>query len=230
MAAITALGNHGEERCPSIFVFVKIIPGVISVAFFMDLDKQREVFEAIALPHLDALYGFALVLTKQPTEAEDLVQDTYVRALQFFHRYEPGTNCKAWLFTMMKHIFLNQAPQRAREVLCPDQSDHDGEENAGSLDYYASLADHPPGGKDEVFRQDVVKALELLPDSFCVVVVLHDVEGFSYSEIAQMLDCPMGTVMSRLARGRDILRQLLCAYANQDSRKPVSEKRIAPNA
>lgn len=196
----------------------------------MSLTEQRAEFESIALQHLDALYGFALVLTGRSNEAEDLVQDTYVRALQFFHRYERGTNCKAWLFTMMKHIFLNQAPQRAREVLCPDQSGPEEADSAGSLEYYASLVGHAQDGKEEVFRQDVVKALDLLPDSFRVVVILRDVEGFSYGEIAQMLDCPMGTVMSRLARGRDILRQLLCAYANQHSRKLTPVKRIAADA
>jgi RNA polymerase sigma-70 factor (ECF subfamily) len=196
----------------------------------MSLDEQRAEFESVALQHLDALYGFALVLTGRSSEAEDLVQDTYVRALQFFHRYESGTNCKAWLFTMMKRIFLNQVPQRAREVLCPDQGDREGGEDCEFLDYYANLAGQAHGKDDEVFRQDVVKALDLLPDSFRVVVVLRDVEGFSYSEISHMLDCPMGTVMSRLARGRDILRQVLCAYVNQESRKQAHVKRIPPNA
>ncbi len=196
----------------------------------MGLNEQRAEFEAVALQHLDALYGFALVLTGRSSEAEDLVQDTYVRALQFFHRYERGTNCKAWLFTMMKRIFLNQAPQRAREVLCPDQDNCEGGESGESLDYYASLVDRTHGEKDEVFRHDVAKALDLLPDSFRVVVILRDLEGFSYGEIAQMLDCPMGTVMSRLARGRDSLRQLLCAYANQSSRKVTHVKRIATDA
>jgi RNA polymerase sigma-70 factor (ECF subfamily) len=196
----------------------------------MGLNEQRAEFESVALQHLDALYGFALVLTGRSSDAEDLVQDTYIRALQFFHRYEQGTNCKAWLFTMMKRIFLNQVPKRAREVLCPDQDGPEGAESAGSLDYYAGLVDCTHDRKDEVFRQDVVKALELLPDSFRVVVILRDVEGFSYGEIAQMLDCPMGTVMSRLARGRDVLRQLLCAYANQDSRKLTHVKRIATDA
>jgi RNA polymerase sigma-70 factor, ECF subfamily len=196
----------------------------------MSLDKQRADFESVALPHLDALYRFALVLTGRPSEAEDLVQDTYVRALQFFHRYHQGTNCKAWLFTIMKRIYLNQAPQRAREVLCPDQSDQGEGESGDFLDYYAGLVDRAHSERNEVFRQDLVKALDLLPDSFGVVVVLHDVEGFSYSEMAQMLDCPMGTVMSRLARGRDMLRQLLFAYANRDSRKPTAVKRVSHNA
>lgn len=202
---------------------------VISLAS-MDLDKQRDVFEAIALPHVDALYGFALVLTRQPAEAEDLVQDTYVRALQFFHRYEQGTNCKAWLFTIMKRIFLNRVPQRAREVLCPEQTQYGDDELIESLDSRVKLIDAAHGEREEVFRHDVAKALDLLPDSFRVVVVLRDIEGFSYSEIASLLDCPMGTVMSRLSRGRELLRQLLRAYANMENQHEAKAKRLSPNA
>ncbi len=196
----------------------------------MDLDKQRDVFETIALPHVDALYGFALVLTRRPAEAEDLVQDTYVRALQFFHRYEPGTNCKAWLFTIMKRIFLNHVPQRAREVLCPEQTQHGDDELTESLDSRVNLIDAVHGEREEVFRHDVAKALDLLPDSFRVVVVLRDIEGFSYSEIASLLDCPMGTVMSRLSRGRELLRQVLSAYANVEVQPTTKVKKVRPNA
>lgn len=196
----------------------------------MDLEKQRAAFESSALLYLDALYGFALVLTGRPNEAEDLVQDTYVRALQFYHRYQEGTNCKAWLFTIMKRIFLNQIPQRAREVLCPDREDQEGGGGSEFLEYHSVLVDNTFGGRDEVFRQDVVKALDLLPDSFRVVVLLCDVEGFSYSEMAQMLDCPIGTVMSRLSRGRDILRQILCAYTNQGPRVKSDVKRLSHDA
>ena len=210
-------------------IFVKIVPGVISLAS-MDLDKQRDVFETIALPHVDALYGFALVLTRRPAEAEDLVQDTYVRALQFFHRYEPGTNCKAWLFTIMKRIFLNHVPQRAREVLCPEQTQHGDDELTESLDSRVNLIDAVHGEREEVFRHDVAKALDLLPDSFRVVVVLRDIEGFSYSEIASLLDCPMGTVMSRLSRGRELLRQVLSAYANVEVQPTTKVKKVRPNA
>lgn len=210
-------------------IFVKIVPGVISLAS-MDLDKQRDVFETIALPHVDALYGFALVLTRRPAEAEDLVQDTYVRALQFFHRYEPGTNCKAWLFTIMKRIFLNHVPQRAREVLCPEQTQHGDDELTESLDSRVNLIDAVHGEREEVFRHDVAKALDLLPDSFRVVVVLRDIEGFSYSEIASLLDCPMGTVMSRLSRGRELLRQVLSAYADVEVQPTTKVKKVRPNA
>lgn len=191
----------------------------------MDSEKTRSSFEATALPHLRALYGFALVLTGRPSEAEDLVQDTYVRALRFFHRYRPETNCKAWLFTILKHIFLNRAPQRAREVFSPDEEHPRRGKPGNGGEGLAGLMDGAPGGRDEVFRRDVIRALELLPESFRVVVVLRDIEGFSYREIAQILDCPMGTVMSRLSRGRDLLRQLLRAYAEHDEPVHVRSRR-----
>ncbi|MEW6248093.1 MAG: sigma-70 family RNA polymerase sigma factor [Nitrospirota bacterium] len=193
----------------------------------MDLDKQRDAFEAATLPHIDALYNFALVLTRQPEEAEDLVQDTYVRALQFFSRYESGTNCKAWLCTIMKRIFLNRVPQRAREVLCPEQTQHGDEELIESLDSGVKL-DAARSEQEGVFRHDVAMALELLPDSFRVVVVLRDIEGFSYREIANLLDCPMGTVMSRLSRGRELLRQVLSAYANVEDQPTTKAKKVSP--
>ncbi len=189
------------------------------------------MFESVTLPHLHALYGFALCLTGQASDAQDLVQDTYVRALQFFHRYEQGTNCKAWLFTIMKRIFLNQAPQRARLVLCPEHAGPHDEESTASLDDRVNFLLRSLGGRDEVFRQDVVKALDLLPGSFQVVVVLRDIEGFSYGEIAQMLDCRTGTVMSRLSRGRDLLRQLLRAHANQEAQnRATQDKKVNHDA
>ena len=189
---------------------------------------QREnLFEEVALPYLEALYGFSLLLTGRVDEAEDLVQETFLRALRFFHQYEPGTNCKAWLFTIMKHIFLNQVPQRARLILCPDVgSDEEGDSEAVWHDSMHDSISYGHGStlRDEVFAKDIEKALKLLPEAFRLVVVLKDVEGFSYGEIARLLDCPMGTVMSRLSRGRDLLRQFLRDYAVAGSER-VTEKK-----
>src|SRR5437879_408426 len=126
----------------------------------MDEEKDR-LFEELVLPCLDALYGFGLLLTGRSSEAEDLVQDTVLRAYRFFRHYQQGTNCKAWLFTIMKHIFLNQATHRAREVLCPYQS---GESDA----LWEDLMNQAQGSSDlrhEVFSQDIQKALGLLPSS-----------------------------------------------------------------
>jgi RNA polymerase sigma-70 factor (ECF subfamily) len=185
----------------------------------MDEEKDR-LFEEVVLPYLDALYGFGLLLTGRSSEAEDLIQDTVLRAYRFFHHYQQGTNCKAWLFTIMKNIFLNQAPQRAREVLCPYPS---GESDALWEDLM-NQAQGSPDLRHEVFSKDIQKALGLLPNSFRLVVVLKDVEWFSYDEIAKLLDCPMGTVMSRLSRGRNLLRQYLQAYGDQSAEKHMESQ------
>jgi len=183
----------------------------------MDEEKGR-LFEEAALPYSDALYGFGLLLTGQADEAEDLVQETLLRAFRFFHQYEHGTNCKAWLFTIMKHIFLNQAPQRARMVLSREVGPD--EEGTSQALWRESISQgHGSSMRDEVFAKDIEKALGLLPDAFRLVVVLKDVEGFSYGEIARLLDCPIGTVMSRLSRARDLLRQFLQDYAANSSRR-----------
>jgi len=184
----------------------------------MDEEKGR-LFEETALPCLDALYGFGLLLTGRPDEAEDLVQETFLRAFRFFHQYEHGTNCKAWLFTIMKHTFLNQSTQRARLVLCRDvDPDEEGESQSFGRDAIGRSS--ASSLRDEVFAKDIEKALALLPETFRLVVVLKDIEGFSYGEIARLLDCPIGTVMSRLSRARDLLRRFLQDYAGSHALKP----------
>ena len=182
----------------------------------MDEEKSR-LFEETAFPCLGALYSFGLLLTGRPDEAEDLVQETFLRAFRFFHQYEHGTNCKAWLFTIMKHIFLNQSTQRARLVLSREVNpDEEGQSEALWRDAIGRNA--ASSLRDEVFAKDIEKALALLPETFRLIVVLKDVEGFSYGEIAQLLDCPIGTVMSRLSRARGMLRRLLRDYAVQSAR------------
>ena len=184
----------------------------------MDEEKGR-LFEETALPCLDALYGFGLLLTGRPDEAEDLVQETFLRAFRFFHQYEHGTNCKAWLFTIMKHTFLNQSTQRARLVLCRDVGpDEEGESQSFWRDAIGRSS--ASSLRDEVFAKDIEKALALLPETFRLVVVLKDMEGFSYGEIARLMDCPIGTVMSRLSRARDLLRRFLQDYAGSHALKP----------
>jgi RNA polymerase sigma-70 factor (ECF subfamily) len=179
----------------------------------MDGEKAR-LFEETALSCLNALYCFGLLLTGRPDEAEDLVQETFLRAFRFFHQYEHGTNCKAWLFTIMKHIFLNQSTQRGRLILCRDPN----EEGESQSLWEAAIGRSPASSsRDEVFAKDIEKALALLPETFRLVVVLKDMKGFSYGEIARLLDCPIGTVMSRLSRARDLLRRFLQDYAVQGS-------------
>ena len=177
-------------------------------------DQSRE-FEEVALVHLDSLYRGALRLTQNRAEAEDVVQETCLRAFRNFHRFDPGTNCRAWLFTIMRNTFLNRLRRAGREL--PDGGDSaewgSPSERVGVL---ASAIDSP---EEEFFQTllhgDVDRALRALPLAFREAVILADLEGLSYKEVAQVLGCPIGTVMSRLSRGRHLLRQALHQFARE---------------
>jgi RNA polymerase sigma-70 factor, ECF subfamily len=176
-------------------------------------DRSRE-FEEVALVHLDALYQFALRLTHNRSEAEDLVQETCLRAFRSFHRFNPGTNCRAWLFTILRNAFLNRIRQAGRDVLAGESADL--ESTFPRVAEAVPARDHP----DEEFFQtvlhgDVDRALKALPLPFREVVILADLEGLAYKEIAQVVGCPIGTVMSRLSRGRRLLRQALGRFAQE---------------
>lgn len=170
-------------------------------------------FEDTTLVHLDALYRLGLQLTHNRAAAEDLVQETYLRAFKNFHRFNPGTNCRAWLFTILRNVFLNQIRRSGTEVLEGDA----GLPDAG-LDSVASMTFG--GGPEEEFLQtmlhgDVERALKALPLQFREAVVLADLEGLTYREVAEVLGCPIGTVMSRLSRGRALLRRGLGRLARE---------------
>jgi RNA polymerase sigma-70 factor (ECF subfamily) len=176
--------------------------------------KRRE-FEEYALAHLDALYRTALRLTRNRAQAEDLVQDAYLRAFRKFHQFEPGTNCRAWLFTIMRRLFLNSLRDRDREQLAddPDSCSTSAEASATA----------PASGNPEVeffhtvLSRDVDRALKSLPLVFREAVILVYLEGFSDREAAEVLACPVGTVMSRLSRGRRLLRHALSGGATPTS-------------
>ena len=185
-------------------------------------DRGRE-FEAVALIHLDALYRSALRLTHNRSEAEDLVQETCLRAFRSFHRFNPGTNCRAWLFTILRNAFLNRIRQAARDVLAGESADLESTA-------FARVAETPLARShpDEEFFQtvlhgDVDRALKALPLRFREVVILADLEGLAYKEIAQVVGCPIGTVMSRLSRGRGLLRQALGRFAQEHGYVKESE-------
>ncbi|WP_043535419.1 sigma-70 family RNA polymerase sigma factor [Actinomyces polynesiensis] len=176
-----------------------------------DLDTR---FEAEALPLLDQLYGAALGMTRNPTDAEDLVQETFAKAYAKFGQYRPGTNIKAWLYRILTNTFITQyrkvqrSPKRAgtdtvEDWQLADAASHDGR---GLRSAEAEALDHMPSSQ-------VRQALEELSEEYRMAVFLADVEGFSYKEIAEILDVPIGTVMSRLHRGRRILREKLADYA-----------------
>lgn len=174
---------------------------------------KRKSFEAEALPHMDALYRTALRMTKNSNDAEDLVQETFVKAYRFWDKFETGSNCRAWLFKIMTNIFINDYRAKSR---APQSVDVDDIDNGYLYNYLAdSKSDQNP--EEQLFAKllddDVKRAIEELPDDFRVVVVLSFLEGFSYQEIAEIADLQLGTVKSRLHRGRKLLQKQLLDYA-----------------
>lgn len=170
----------------------------------------RTDFDKEALPHMQSLYGAALRMTRNPGAAEDLVQDTMLRAYRFFDSFEPGTNCKAWLFRILANTFSNhyRADQRETEILNQAESSEANYER-----FSAAVADTENALLGRMVSADVERALASLPTEFRMTVVLADLEDFSYKEIAEIMECPAGTVMSRLFRGRKMLQKLLYDYA-----------------
>jgi len=176
------------------------------------IDKRKQ-FETEALPHMDALYRTALRMTKNQSDAEDLVQETMVKAYRFWDKFEPGSNCRAWLFKIMTNIFINEYRSKSRTPVSVNMDDIDDNFLYGQL---AALS--PEKNPEEqlfakIFDDDVKKAIEELPDDFRLVVVLSFLEDFSYQEIADIVDLQLGTVKSRLHRGRKLLQKKLYDYA-----------------
>jgi len=178
----------------------------------LQLNKRKQ-FEADAVPHMDALLRTALRMTRNQTDAEDLVQETMVKAYRFWDKFEPGSNCRAWLFKIMTNIFINEYRSKSRTPVSVNMDDID--DNF----LYGQLATMPSGRNPEeelfakIFDDDVKKAIEELPDDFRLVVVLSFLEGFSYQEIADIIELQLGTVKSRLHRGRKLLQKKLHDYA-----------------
>ncbi len=176
--------------------------------------RRREEFEKAALQHLDALYGVAMRLARDERDAEDLVQDTYVRALRFEERFEPGTNMRAWLLRILTNTFINRYRRRQRERQLADQLELGPDQEALlSSQAVQQLRDPESQFQRGLLREELCRAVDSLPEEFRVAVVLADVYGFSYKEIANVLDCPIGTVMSRLHRGRKALQAMLVDQA-----------------
>ncbi|NJD23390.1 MAG: sigma-70 family RNA polymerase sigma factor [Melioribacter sp.] len=177
-----------------------------------ELQQRYAEFEKEAVPHLDAVYSFALRMTGDEDDADDLVQETYLKAFRFFDKFEKGTNCKAWLFRILKNSFINDYRKTTKE---PNKVDYDDVQN-----FYENIK------ADEVETQhyeedafanllddEISKAISELPEDFRTVVILSDIEGFTYEEIADFVDIPVGTVRSRLHRARKMLYVQLFDYA-----------------
>ena len=176
--------------------------------------KAKSEFERQALEHMDALYGSALRLTRNPKDAEDLVQDAYLKAFRFWDSYQEGTNIKAWLFKIQTNTFINRYRRRVKEKELAEQPAEDVMiDRFVSAEHVRSLQDPETDFFNRLLSDDVVEALDKVPVDFRMVVILADIQGFSYKEIAEIVGCPVGTVMSRLFRGRRILQKHLYEYA-----------------
>ena len=171
-------------------------------------------FGHAALEHIDALYGYAMTLTRDTTDAEDLVQETYLRAASAAHRPDADSNLKGWLFVIMRNAWLNQLRHKnsgPRFIeLEPNESSIDGMQETPHVVYIRKLE-----------REQVREAIESLPDAYREIVVLRDIEGFTYQEIATVLACPAGTVMSRLGRARGRLRKMLSSWQTKSRIRAV---------
>lgn len=169
----------------------------------------QDGFEADALAAIDSLYRTALRLTRDPADAEDLVQDTYLKAFRAADRFERGTNLRAWLFTILHNTARNRARDRARDTVTIDSETVERAADAPMLPGAAHAESPEARLIRETLDPDLKAAIEALPDAFRQAVWLRDVEEFSYAEIAAMLDIPLGTVMSRISRGRRMLFEAL---------------------
>ena len=173
-----------------------------------DRAARRRQFEAEALVYLDALYSFALKLTRAHDDAEDLVSDTVLRAFDRWEQYRLGSNVRAWLFTILYHTFVSRKRRvDAREVQLPEDAD--------SWSAFEAVGEADPEGRfyDSFLDEEITRAIDALPADYRTAVVLSDVQGLRYAEIAEILGIPEGTVKSRLFRGRRILQKKLVGYA-----------------
>jgi RNA polymerase sigma-70 factor (ECF subfamily) len=180
--------------------------GVVSTP--ASVAERRAAFEREALAHLDALYAFALKLARSRDDAEDLVSDTLLRAFERWEQYNLGTNIRAWLFTILYHVFVSRKRRvDAREVYAPDDSE--------GWSAFEAVGEIDPEGRfyDSFLDDEITRAIEALPDEYRAAVVLSDLHDLRYAEIAEILGVPEGTVKSRLFRGRRILQKKLVDYA-----------------
>ncbi len=179
-------------------------------------DTRRREFEEQALPHLDRLYSAALRMTRNPSDAEDLVQEAILLAFRHFHQFQSGTNIRAWLFRILTNTFINSYRKKSRE---PERVDLPEVEDFYFLSQAARNNELGADPESQILSKfaynDIMAAIDRLPEEFRLVVVMNAVEGFAYQEIADILNIPIGTVRSRLYRGRKVLQKHLYEQARE---------------
>ena len=174
---------------------------------------QGKLFEREALPHLDALYAAALRLTRNTDDANDLLQETILRGFRFFHQFTPGTNCRAWLLTILYNIFRNGYRRGAREQVAASAEDFERWADTDSVHSSDAPANPEQIVLEGVLDHEVEQALAVLPEDFRTVILMVDIQELSYEEAARVLELPIGTVKSRVSRGRASMRRRLQDYA-----------------
>ena len=185
-------------------------------------NQLRAEFETLLSPWFDGLYAAALRLTRNERDAEDLVQDSVMRAYRFFDKFERGTNFRAWLFKILTNTFINGYRRSVKERSLGDESERQSVEAQFFSANATDSAQNPEDFLiDRAMSAEVVKAIDLLPIDFRMVVILADLQEFSYKDIAEILDVPVGTVMSRLFRGRKQLQKILLAREGQHEVAPT---------
>jgi RNA polymerase sigma-70 factor (ECF subfamily) len=187
---------------------------IVALSTDAKIQAKHQEFQQEAVPHMDILYNYALRMTSNSDDAHDLVQETFLKAYRFWDKYEKGTNIKAWLFRILKNSYINRYRKETKE---PDTVNYEDIQNFYHTIRYQSS--DPNDLQEKIFggllEDDVARALESLPEDFRTVVILCDIEGLTYEEIAEFADCPIGTVRSRIHRGRKMLQVKLFDYAKK---------------
>jgi RNA polymerase sigma-70 factor (ECF subfamily) len=181
-----------------------------------ELAERRRLFQEQALPFMDQLYGAGMRMTKNPADAADLVQETFVKAFAAFHQFEQGTNLKAWLYRILTNTFINIYRKKQRDPYQGTIDELDDWQMGGAESATSTVTRSAEAEAIDRMPSSAVKdALQSIPEDFRLAVYFADVEGFAYQEIADIMKTPVGTVMSRLHRGRRLLRELLADYARE---------------
>jgi RNA polymerase sigma-70 factor (ECF subfamily) len=193
-------------------IYLETYSKVQSNTLMNSTQSKQSLFEQEALPHMNALYSFAVRLCRDRDDASDLLQETFLKGYRFFDKFETGTNCKAWLFRILKNTYINQYRKDKKE---PDTIEYDTIEEFYDLirSESSESTDLQKRIFDNLLDDEISIALDSLPDSFRTAIILCDLEGMTYDEISEILECPIGTVRSRLHRARNILASKLIKYA-----------------